>query len=208
VNFLAHAYLGAATPDLLLGSLMADFVRGAPAADLREEVRAGIVLHRRIDAFTDAHPSFRESRRLVSAANRRYGGVLVDVFFDHFLARDWERYSPVALDTFAADVYALLGEREAELPETMQGAARRMIADDWLGSYARLEGIEAALGRLARRVRRENRLAEAISDLREQYAEFEAAFWAFFPEVVAVANSSPTQLAVTSGARLSSNPTR
>ena len=188
VNYLAHLYLAGPDPDARLGNLLGDFVQGADLGALPGRIRAGILAHRRIDAFADAHPVFRRSRARISAPLARFSGVLVDVFYDHFLARDWERWHPdLSLDAFCARVYADLDLGSAWLPPRFRRAAPIMVREDWLGSYREIAGIETALAHMAGRLRRPSRLGEGGRELRASYRALGDDFAEFFPQVVELA---------------------
>jgi len=187
VNYLAHLYLSPPQDDAWLGSLLGDFVKGPLGERYRGPVAAAITLHRRLDTFTDAHAAVQRSKSRVSAARRRYAGIMIDVFYDHFLARSWAEFHDEPLDHFTARVYALLERRHAELPQRLQSVAPRMRARDWLGSYARIENVGRALDGIGTRLKRENRLGGSGEELCAQYAGFEADFRAFLPEVRAFA---------------------
>jgi acyl carrier protein phosphodiesterase len=189
MNYLAHLYLSDGTPDGLLGNLMADFIRGGSLAPYSPAIQAGVRLHRRVDAYTDTHPIVLQCKRLVAAPFGRYAGVITDMAWDHFLACNWSRYAEMDLDDFAGQVYALLEERRETLPERLFHVAPRMIAGRWLQSYASLDGVCAVFPRLARRLKRENCLAEAGAVLRRHRDEWEPAFHQFFPEAIAYARS-------------------
>lgn len=183
MNFLAHLALSPDDEDALLGSLLGDFVKGPLGDRYPGPLGAAIVLHRRVDAFTDAHPRVVASRARVGPAHRRYAGIMIDLYYDHFLARRWDDYHDEPLAQFSARVYALLERRRAELPEGLQFIAPRMAARDWFGSYAEVDNIGRALEGIGRRLRRGNGLMGADADLRRDYAGFEADFAAFYPEV-------------------------
>lgn len=187
MNYLAHLYLSPPDEDAWLGSLLGDFVKGAIGQRYAPRVTAAIRLHRRLDAYTDAHAAVQRSKSRISRARRRYAGIMIDMFYDHFLARGWAELHHEPLADFAARVYALLERRRAELPETMQFVAQRMAARDWLGSYASTATIHGALDRIGSRLRRANRLAGAGEELLADYAGFEADFRAFLPEAKAFA---------------------
>ncbi|ROR32457.1 ACP phosphodiesterase [Inmirania thermothiophila] len=185
MNYLGHLYLVRdAADEVLVGTLMGDFVKGRLRGERPPALERAIALHRRVDAFTDGDEAARRSRRRVPAPAGPYRGVLVDVFYDHFLARDWEELTGCGLASFTARVCRALAA--AELPAPMAAWARRLCGEDWIGGYARVEGIEAVLVRLARRVRRPQRLAAGIGALRADYAGFEADFRAFLPRVEAM----------------------
>jgi acyl carrier protein phosphodiesterase len=186
MNYLAHVFLSHDTPEAVTGALLGDFVKGRAAEDWPPRVRDAILLHRAIDRFTDSHPIHRMSCALVSRERRRFAGVLVDVFYDHFLARHWARYCETGLEEFTASVYAVLLPQRASFPERLQRMLPYMAADDWLASYAEIESVDAALNGIARRFRRFPRaqvLTTAIEELERDYARFEAHFLAFFPEL-------------------------
>lgn len=185
MNYLAHLYLADDTPESLLGSLLGDFVKGVAAKDCYSpEVRFGIELHRRVDAFTDTHDAVRGARRLISPARRRFAGILIDLFFDHFLARRWAEYHAVSLEEFAARVYEVLNEHYDALPERLQHTLPFMIEEDWLTSYREVENVGHAVNGISRRLKRENTLVHGVNELTANYAAFEASFQAFFPELI------------------------
>jgi len=187
MNYLAHLYLSPPEEDAWLGSLLGDFVKGAIGERYAPPVAAAIRLHRRLDSFTDAHAAVQRSKSRVSRARRRYAGIMIDMFYDHFLARSWHEFHDEPLAAFAGRVYALLERRHAELPEAMRCVAQRMAARDWLASYARAETIHGALDRIGTRLRRANRLAGGGEELLADYEGFEADFRVFLPEAKAFA---------------------
>lgn len=194
MNFLAHLYLADDSDDSLIGNFLGDFVKGS-IGDLREQhppaVAEGLIRHRRVDAFTDAHPEFLALKRLVSAPRRRFAGILIDVYWDHFLARDWAEWAErvawadSSLDAFTARVYrAFLGNLD-RFPEGAAPIVQRMADQDWLGSYRTLEGIGSVLDRMAaHRVRRGGALTGSVEELSENFAAFETGFRRFFPDLM------------------------
>jgi acyl carrier protein phosphodiesterase len=188
MNYLAHAFLSRSSPELLVGGLLGDFVKGREhLMQYSPPVCAGILLHRAIDRYTDAHPIVRASCALISPARRRFAAILVDVFYDHFLARHWQRYADLPLETFTQQVYATLMPDIASYPERLQRILPRMAADDWLASYAEVESVDAALHGIARRFQRFARaaaLADGVQELLRNYAVLEQHFLDFFPELL------------------------
>jgi acyl carrier protein phosphodiesterase len=184
VNYLAHLYLSPPSEDALLGSLLGDFVKGPIEADSASALTRAIALHRKLDVFTDAHPAVVASRERVSAARRRYAGIMIDMFYDHFLAKHWAHYHDEPLEEFSMRVYAMLERRFDELPVRLQQMAPYMIRGDWLGSYAEVESIGRALDRIGTRLRRENRLYGSAEELLENYPAFEADFRLFLPQAM------------------------
>ena len=187
MNYLAHAFLSRASPELLIGGLLGDFVKGALGERYTPAVRAGILLHRAIDRYTDAHPTVRASCALISPVRRRFAAILVDVFYDHFLARHWQRYADLPLEEFTQQVYATLLPHTPDYPERLQRILPRMAADDWLASYAEIESVDAALHGIARRFQRYPRavvLNDGVQELLLNYAALEQQFLEFFPELL------------------------
>lgn len=185
MNYLAHVFLAGPRPDAIAGALLGDFIKGTQAAErYPAPIRAAIALHRAVDRYTDQHPTVFASRCLVSPSRRRFGGIMVDVFYDHFLARHWSRYSSEALPAFTARVYAALTQHEATAPERLQRMLPRMRADDWLASYADVEAIDAAINGISRRLKRANNLAGGAEELLRHYDSFDEYFSAFFPQLL------------------------
>ena len=183
LNFLAHLLLSGPDPELRLGNVLADFVKGRAREALAPGVRRGIACHRVIDAFTDAHPIVAVSKGRISQEHRRFAGVLVDVFYDHLLARRWTLHAATPLDAFTAEVYSGLRRHAGTVPTHARGALRRMEEQDWLGSSATLSGVERALSRISMRLGRPGLLTPAVPDLAAQIDDLDADFQRFFPEV-------------------------
>ena len=185
MNYLAHFHLAEQSSEGLVGSLLGDFVKGRLDGRFAESVRRGIALHRAIDSFTDAHPLHLQSRNRISRARRRYAGIIIDVCYDHFLCRRWTDYSSESLDCFTERVYTALRDHYGDLPQQLQRIVTRMIADDWLASYAALENIGRALEGIARRIERRNPLAGAVAEIENNYAALDGDFQRFFPRLEA-----------------------
>lgn len=185
MNYLAHAWLARHSDDAILGALLGDFVFGQSILqDWRPSVRAEIVRHRRIDRYTDDHPAVVEARALFGSL-RRYAGIVLDVYFDHRLARDWAHWDDAPLDDFTARVYRVLREHRDELPPRLHAIAPRMAAHDWLGSYRERGNVNGAVRGIATRLSRNgDHLVACLDVLREHEAQVDAAFDAFFPDLI------------------------
>lgn len=188
MNFLAHLHLSAGTPASMLGGIAADFVKPADVRLLPPDVQAGVMLHRQIDAFTDSHPRVRESIRRLPGLGW-LGGIVIDIYYDHLLARDFTRYSAEPLRAFANRAYAALAPAVPTAGDAA-GFLRAMIADDRLVRYGTVEGIADTLARLSDRIARRIprhavRLEAAMPELLRQDAELEGDFHAFYPELIA-----------------------
>ncbi len=184
MNYLAHLFLSEGTPESLLGNLLGDFVKGSAVNLYSEEIIKGIDLHRKVDSYTDSHAIVRSSKSLVCPQRRRLAGVLTDVFYDHFLAKNWREYSEVPLRDFAGGVYKVLQDSRDILPESLQRVLPTIIARDLLCSYREIGGIDIALNRMSARMKRTNNLAGGIEDLTANYQQLESDFMAFFPELI------------------------
>ncbi|GAB3377514.1 acyl carrier protein phosphodiesterase [Azotobacter armeniacus] len=182
MNYLAHLHLGGRQPADLLGSLYGDFVKGPLQGRWPTDIEAAIRLHRRIDAFTDNHPVVRRARARFPEGRRRYAGILLDVFFDHCLARYWADYAVEPLPVFTARVYALLAG-EAQLPGRLAELAPRMAQQDWLGSYHDFAVLERVLMGMQRRLSRPEGLAGALDELERLYRPLSDDFRVFYPQL-------------------------
>ncbi len=188
MNYLAHIYLAEDSDESILGNLLGDFVKGPIGNDYSPGIRKGIQTHRKVDVFTDSHEKFLASKKLISPERRRFAGIILDLTFDHFLARNWSSYSSEDLTGFIRNTYELLIRHRKMLPEKLQLFLPRMIDEDWLGSYRELEGvgktIERLSGRLRRRFKRENTLTGSLEEIELNYDELEQNFNDFFPELI------------------------
>ena len=188
MNFLAHALLSPEDDEIRAGNVCADLIKGRIEGIASPGIVAGIALHRAIDRFADRHPAFKACTACVAAPRRRYAGVIVDVFFDHCLARNWARYSAVDLDTFVERVCARMERQADAIPVRDRARFTRMIESRWLGMYATRAGIDRVFAGLARRARFGHRLDEAADDLDRHYRTVEAAFHVLMPALRAHAN--------------------
>jgi acyl carrier protein phosphodiesterase len=184
MNFLAHVYLSGDNPQLMIGNFIADFVKGRNALEAFEgAVKKGIYLHRAIDAFTDVHPVVSESKNRLRPKYRHYSGVIVDVFYDHFLASSWREYHQQDLAAFAAKTYATVMEYEFLLPEKVKVFFPYMVRGNWLLNYSRVEGIARALTGMSRRTPYDSKMDEAVNELIQYPDLFRNEFDQFFPEL-------------------------
>jgi acyl carrier protein phosphodiesterase len=199
MNILAHALLAAPDADRMFGSLIGDFVRGAIDPALPPGVRAGIALHRAIDTYTDAHADVAEARTLFAPPFRRYAGILLDVWFDHLLARQWTRYGEGTLEEFSDNVRALLALNRARVPERMRAFATYLDAHDLPAAYRDTATVGDVLRGMSRRLTRANPLEDALPVLVALHAPLQRCFDAFFPalrnfaamECIRLANTAP-----------------
>jgi len=194
MNLLAHALLAAPDADLMLGGLIGDFVRGRADPALPSGVSAGIALHRAIDGYTDRHADVTAARALFDPPLRRYAGVLLDIWFDHLLARAWPAYSQESLDDFSRHVRDLLDERQNLVPERMKGFVGYLRMHDLPAAYRDLPMIGDVLHGVSRRFKRENPVAAALPALIALDAPLQESFDAFFPQLIAFAQKESARL--------------
>jgi acyl carrier protein phosphodiesterase len=183
MNFLAHIYLSGTNDLLKIGNFMADSIRGHRYLDYPDELRKGILLHRYIDTFTDAHPVYRKSKHRLHEKYGHYSGVIMDIVYDHYLAKNWATYTDVPLEEYAATFYKLLQDNYNILTEKTQKMIPYMIARNWLVAYATLEGLETILFQMDYRTKHRANMQEAIVEIQLFNKEFEEEFTLFFEEL-------------------------
>ncbi|WP_026934131.1 ACP phosphodiesterase [Christiangramia echinicola] len=184
MNFLAHIYLSGDNDQIKIGNFMADSIKGKKYLKYPEEIQKGIVLHRAIDYYTDTHPVFKQSTKRLFSTYGHYSGIIVDIFYDHFLAANWRKYSGSQLEKYTLDFYALLENNFDILPSKVKSFLPYMINDNWLLSYASIEGIEKVLSGMNRRTGRKSDMHLATKELQEHYQDFQFEFEIFFDEVI------------------------
>ena len=188
MNFLAHLYLSQNNTDIMIGNFIADHIQGNKYEGFSKEIQQGIFLHREIDTFTDAHEVVRKSKRRLRARYRHYDGIIIDIFYDYFLAKNWATYSEIPLELFTKSVYNLLDEIKLDLPIKSQQFINYMIEYNILFNYQYKEGIEKVLNGMNKRTKGKSQMNLAIEDLHSLEAEFEADFTVFFKELIAHTN--------------------
>jgi acyl carrier protein phosphodiesterase len=182
VNFLAHLHLSGSNEKILVGNFIADFVKGKLAlAAFDPGIVLGIELHRAIDTFTDTHSIVKESKARLSPKYRHYSGVVVDMFYDHFLAKSWDKYHLMPLPDFSQVAYKTLNQHHAILPADAQRMLPFMTTHNWLVGYGTEQGLHRALSGMAKRTPFESKMEEAVADLKLSYYLFEVEFAEFFP---------------------------
>lgn len=184
MNFLAHIYLSGENDLIKIGNFMADGIRGKQFEHFPEDVQKGILLHRFIDTYTDSHDVFRQSTKRLHEKYHHYAGVIVDIVYDHFLAKNWEKYSDEKLDRFVNQFYRSLHENYPILTEKTQDMMPYMIKQNWLLSYQTVEGIHQILTQMdRRRSKNQSNMQFASAELKEFYPEFEREFTLFFEDM-------------------------
>jgi acyl carrier protein phosphodiesterase len=189
VNLLAHALLSGDDPGMIVGGVLADWIKG-PVDRLPGGLIDGIRRHRQVDTFTDGHPTTAVSRARLRDRWGRYSGILVDLAYDVCLAATWDRFGRGRMGDFIQGTYAVLERSISGLPRPACDVARYMIAEDWLTSYGGWDGVATALGRITRRLRRPVNLTGAVEDLKRLESELTEDFVRFYPDLEATCPSS------------------
>jgi len=167
-----------------IGNFMADGIRGKQYKQYPEKIQTGILLHRAIDTYTDAHPTVRRSTKRLHKNYSHYSGIIVDILYDHFLAKNWKVYSDIPLADYVDRFYDSLEEHFELLPVRIQKMMPYMIADNWLLSYASIDGIAKVLEGMNRRTKNQSKMNNAVKELAEYYREFEEEFTLFFKDLI------------------------
>ncbi len=196
MNFLAHIYLSGDNNLITIGNFIADGIKGKDYKAFSPQVQTGILLHRHIDTYTDAHKTVRLSTKRLHKKYGHYSGVIVDILYDHFLAKNWSNYSDIPLNEYVDNFYDSLEEHYDILPLRIQKMMPYMIADNWLLSYASINGITRVLEGMNRRTKNKSSMNEAIIELETFYEEFENEFTSFFNELIAFSNLKLKELSL------------
>ncbi|MEQ6118246.1 ACP phosphodiesterase [Reichenbachiella sp. MALMAid0571] len=181
MNFLAHLYLSKDSEKIAIGNFIADFVKGNQIEAYDQEIKKGILMHREIDRFTDSHGIVKESKARLWEKYRHYGAVIVDIYYDHFLSKNWNWYSEEPLKEFTKRQYAMLSMHSADFPIGAGKTLKYMKQTDWLYNYQFLDGIDMALKGMSRRAKFDSGMESAIRDLNKDYELYQAEFASFFP---------------------------
>jgi len=184
MNYLAHAFLSFNNEHITIGNFIADHIKLADAEKLPPEIKKGVLLHRRIDYFTDTHPVFIKSKRHFYEGFERYSGVLVDIYYDHILAKNFDRYSEVGLEAFTKNIYSLLQKNIEYLPESSQGFLNYVVQRNTFTEYSKIEGIELVLKHLSYRINHGVFLNESLPLFLKYEKEIEKEFFEFMPELI------------------------
>ncbi|MBU5637616.1 DUF479 domain-containing protein [Geomonas sp. Red69] len=182
MNYLFHLYLSGDDPATLTGNFMGDFVKGPLADRFPEPLRQGLELHRRIDSFAQKHQGFTNSRLRIAPEFGLYRGILVDLYYDHFLATGWGQWHQEPLPVYLKRVRRIVEGNRSLLPEPLQRLVP-VIFEDMIPSYLTTDGVAGALERMSRRVKRSNPLAGGGRELTRNYHALQEDFLEFLPEV-------------------------
>ena len=184
MNFLAHIYLSFGDDEITIGNFIADSIPGNKIDHLPTRIQKGVLLHREIDTYTDSHVIPKISSKRLHKNYSHYSRVIVDIFYDHFLAKNWKNYSDTPLKIYVENFYDLLEDNYPILPHGVKRMMPYMITDNWIYNYSKMEGIGRVLNGMNRRTKNKSKMNFAILDLEEHYIDFEKEFTSFFEELI------------------------
>jgi acyl carrier protein phosphodiesterase len=185
MNFLAHTLLAGEDEGMIVGNFIADFLRGKKKmAAMPESIQKGILIHRKIDAFTDKHPVVKESYHRLKPTQGRYASVIIDVLYDYFLVKNWDKYSSTPLNELTENAYRHFEKHIDIYPKSLQKRLPLMIADNWMVRYGELDGLRFTFSKMALRIKFPNEFHTAVDDLIRLETELDMDFNAFFPNLV------------------------
>lgn len=193
MNFLAHAFLSGSFGELMYGNFIADAVKGKNFKRLNEPVQHGVLLHRSIDQYTDQHFAVQDAVNQIKQEFGRYSGVVMDIYFDHFLAKRWADYCDMELGPFVRKVYFLLLTRYGVLPEKTRRMLPFMIIRNWLYNYSNLKELDLVFHGMSRRASFNSHMENGVKVLEEHYDDIEETFLQFFPQLIAYTQSQLLQ---------------
>ena len=180
MNYLAHFHLSHGDNELLLGALLGDFVKGPLTGERSRGLEQGILLHRKIDAFTDSHSLLTQAQRAFSPEFRRYAGIMTDVLFDHFLNQHWQQFHHQPLTKFSTQVYQLINNNP-QLTPSAQLQANNLVRYDVFEKFRHWETVDGTLIRISKRIKRDNPLARSAPEMKSHYLQLEQTFLNFYP---------------------------
>jgi acyl carrier protein phosphodiesterase len=183
MNYLAHLYLSGDNPGIMVGNFIGDYVKGSNHNKYIQDIQKGIILHRKIDSFTDSHPLVKINAKIFRPLYQRYALVVIDIVMDHILAKNWERYSEVGLNTYVNKTHQILMKRYFTLPPRVKQFLPFLIKSRRLENYQHIEGINKTLNIMAAHSSLPNHSIEAIRIIEAHYPFLEKNFFLFFDEV-------------------------
>lgn len=184
MNFLAHLFLSFENDDLIIGNFIADFIKNKEVKNYTPAVQKGIILHRKIDSFTDNNPFVKKGISRLQPFHHKYAPVVIDILYDYLLANNWSRYTNQSLGAFAQRIYITLKERIDDMPPKLKMKVPKMINGNWLESYKTKEGLLFTLQKMDKRAAFPSNFTKAIGHLEAQYNHFDEEFNNFFPQLI------------------------
>jgi acyl carrier protein phosphodiesterase len=190
LNYLAHIYLSGANEEIMVGNFIGDYVKGFELTRYSEQIRKGIILHRHIDSFTDTNLIVKRSKLRIAEKYHKYSGIIIDIFYDHFLVLSWPTFSAWPICDFISNVHGILSRYNDELPDAVRLFLPSFIKNNWIKKYSTIEGIEDILHRMSNRTSLPDETDFAIKVLTKDYYKLESEFSAFFPSLISYVSKS------------------
>ena len=184
MNYLAHVYLSGENREIVIGNFIGDYIKGHNFGYYCKGIQKGILLHRNIDLFTDTHTIVKESKSYFYKKYHRYAGIVVDIIYDHFLSRNWNKYCPVKLEDYVRDLHSILLKHFDLLPKDVQNFVPSFIEKDWINSYDSSDGLHLVFTKMSKRTSLPDEADFAIKMLEINYEEIDNQFNRFFPEII------------------------
>jgi len=184
MNHLAHLYLSRHSEKMMVGNFIADAVKGKKFLDYEEEISKGIIMHREIDTYTDSHEVVRYSKRFFKKRYGLFSSILIDLFYDHFLAKNWNTYSEQSLGSFADHCYHVFEKYLSIMPDRNRVMFPYMQKENWLLNYANIEGIQRSLNGMSHRIKSHPGIEHASAELKLHYIELDKDFENYFPQLI------------------------
>lgn len=184
MNFLAHIFLSGTNERIQIGNFMGDGIRGSDYKNFHIDIQIGVLLHRSIDSFTDFHPIFRQSKHRLVPKYNHFSGIIVDMFYDHFLAKEWDMYHHQDLKIFTQNFYNALQNHKSELNLKTQQLLPYLTNQNWLERYAFLTDLQQILQQMDNRFAMKSNMSDSVEDLHEHYPDFQREFHLFFKDLM------------------------
>lgn len=195
MNFLAHIYLSGTNERIQIGNFMGDGIRGTDYKHYHTDIQLGVLLHRSIDSFTDFHPIFRQSKHRLVPKFNHFSGIIIDMFYDHFLAKEWEMYHHENLAVFTQRFYLTLENHKDELNMKTRDLLPYLVKQNWLERYAHLTDLQQILKQMDQRFPLKSNMNEAVEDLYANYEDFQREFHLFFKDLMVHAEAERFRIA-------------
>jgi acyl carrier protein phosphodiesterase len=183
MNFLAHIYLSGNSSEIRLGNFIGDYIKGSEHKNYPTLVQRGIILHRKIDSFTDSHTTVRQHKALFQLKYRKYAGVVTDIIYDHFLANEWYKFSELDFNEYIENTYDWLLNNIDSMPNEMKKFVHYLVRNNWLKLYSSIEGIESVLIGMSKGTSLPPEHDFAILIFKQHYEELRYDFFGYFQEL-------------------------
>lgn len=184
MNYLAHVFLSGDDEEVIIGNFIGDYIKGREFRKYSESIKKGILLHRNIDSYTDRNKIVKKSKSLLKKKYGKYSGIIIDIFYDHFLTGNWNKFSSQSLSGFTENLHNILTRHSAILPEKVKLFLPSFIDNKWIKTYKTIEGMEIVLRRMSDITTLPDESDYAIGILKEYYSEIEEDFLNYFPGLI------------------------